>query len=148
MEQQEQKPRLIRSRFTAAIGVILTGYVAALTLRAAFRRSPHHFHWILPLDYLLPAWADLIANVALYAALFFLCVAFLRSVRGKERVLVAGWIPGVLLSPVQGMVSASLAAAIQYAKAVSIMVAFAAAVAILVEGPEDNNARPEKAVPE
>jgi len=63
-------------------------------------------------------------------------------------VLVAGWIPGVLLSPFQGVVSAWLAAAIQYVKAASIMVAFAAAVVILIEGPEDDNARPEKTVPE
>jgi hypothetical protein len=148
VNQQEQKPRFIRSRSTAAIGVILTGYIAVLTVRAAFWQSPHHFHWILPLDYLLPAWAVLTANVALYACLFFLCIAFPRSLHGKERVLVAGWIPGVLLSPFQGVVSAWLAAAIQYVKAASIMVAFAAAVVILIEGPEDDNARPEKTVPE
>jgi hypothetical protein len=46
------------------------------------------------------------------------------------------------------VVSAWLAAAIQYVKAASIMVAFAAAVVILIEGPEDDNARPEKTVPE
>ncbi len=143
MAQQEQKPRLIRNRFTAAIGVALTGYIAVLTFRAAFWQSPHHFHWILALDYLLPAWAVLAANVALYGCLLFLCIAFPRSLQGKERILVVGWIPGVLLSPVQGLVSESLAAAIQYAKAASIMVAFAAAVVILVEGPEDDKALSE-----
>lgn len=148
MEQQEQKPRLIGNRFTAAIGVVLTGYVAALSLRAAFWESPHHFHWLLPLDALLPARLTLAVNVALYAWLLWLCVVFPRALRGKERVLVAGWVPGVLLSPIQGMVSASLAAVIQYVKAASIMIAFFAAVAILLEGPVSGSAPPEGTVRE
>ena len=146
--EQEQKPRVIGTRFTASIGVVLTGYVAALSLRAAFWQSPHHFHWLLPLDALLPARPTLAVNVALYAWLFWLCVVFPRALHGKERVLVAGWVPGVLLSPIQGMVSASLAAAIQYVKAASIMVAFFAAVAILLEGPVSGSAPPEGTVPE
>ena len=149
MEQRKQKPRLIGSRFSAAIGVVLTGYVAALALRAAFWQSPHHFHWLLPLDTLLPARATLVLNVALYVLLFSLCIVFPRGLQGKERLLVAGWVPGVLLSPMQGIVSASLAVAIQYVKAASIMVAFFAAVAILVEGAgTDNTSQSEGAVPE
>jgi hypothetical protein len=147
MTQQDHKPRLIGSRLTAIIGVILTGYVAALTLRAAFWQHPRHFHWMLPLDHLLPLWAVLTANVALYACLIFLCIAFPRELRSKERVLVVGWIPGVLLSPIQGLVSVSLATAIQYVKAASMTVAFLAAVAILVEGPVSGNGPAEGTVP-
>lgn len=139
MDQREQKPRLITSRFTAAIGVILTGNIAALTFRSAFWQTPHHFHWILQLDHLLPAWAVLTANVALYAWILWLCIVFPRALRGKERILVTGWVPGLLLSPIQGLVSVSLAAAIQYVKAASIMVALAAVLAILVEGPVGDN---------
>jgi hypothetical protein len=140
VEQQKQKPRLIGSRFTAAIGVILTGYGAALTFRSAFWQSPHHFHWLLPLDALLPARATLAVNVAFYAWLLWLCVVFPRALQGKERVLVAGWVPGVLLSPIQGLVSASFAIAIQHVKAVSMMVAFFAALTILIEGPARGDA--------
>jgi len=146
--KQDQKPRLIGSRFTAAIGVILTGFVAAQTLRAAFWKRPHHFRWILPLEHVLPPWAVLTANVALYAGLLVLCIAFPRELRGKERVLVAGWIPGVLLSPIQGMVSPLLAAVIQYVKAASIIVAFAAAMVILVEGSASDNVPSDAAVRE
>jgi hypothetical protein len=46
------------------------------------------------------------------------------------------------------MVSASLAAVIQYVKAASIMIAFFAAVAILLEGPVSGSAPPEGTVPE
>ncbi len=70
--------------------MVLTGYVAALTLRAAYWQSPHHFHWLLPLDALLPAGATLAVNVVLYASLLWLCVVFPRALQGKERVLVAG----------------------------------------------------------
>jgi hypothetical protein len=128
--------------------VVLTGYVAALTLRAAFWQSPHHFHWLLPVDALLPARATLVVNVALYAWVLWLCVVFPRALHGKERVLVLGWVPGLLLSPIQGLVSVSLAALIQYVKAASIMVAFFAAVAILVEGPVSGNSASDTNVPE
>ncbi len=57
-------------------------------------------------------------------------------------------VPGVLLSPIQGMVSVWLAAAIQYVKAASIMVAFFAAVAILLEGSVSGNAPSDGTVPE
>ncbi|HET7442745.1 MAG TPA: hypothetical protein VFJ47_15695, partial [Terriglobales bacterium] len=130
-----QCPRLIGSRFSAAVGLVLTGYVAASTLRAAFWQSPHHFQWLLPVDTFLPARATLAVNLAFYAWLVWLCVVFPRALHGKERVLALGWALSLLLSLIQGLVSASLAAFIQYVRAASIMVAFFAAVAILIEGP-------------
>jgi hypothetical protein len=96
----------------------------------------------------LPARATLAVNVALYAWLLWLCVVFPRALHGKERVLVAGWVPGILLSPIQGVVSASLATVIQHVKAASIMVAFFAAMAILLEGPLTGSAPPDGTVPE
>jgi hypothetical protein len=124
MDQPKQWPRLIGTRFAAAIGVVLTGYVAALTLRAAFWQSPHRFHWILPVDTFLPARATLVVNVAL------------------------GWVLSLLLSLIQGLVSAALAALIQYVRAASIMVAFFAALAILIEGPFSGNSAPNSNVAE
>ena len=94
----------------------------------------------------MSARATVAVNVALYAWLLWLCVVFPRALQGKQRVLVAGWVPGVLLSPIQGMVSASLAAASQHVKAASIMVAFLAAVAILIEGPLTGSAPPDGTV--
>lgn len=97
---------------------------------------------------LLPARATLAVNVALYACLLWLCIVFPRALKGKERVLVIGWVPGVVLSPIQGLVSVSLAALIQDIKAASIMVAFFAAVSILLEGPVTGNAASDSNVPE
>jgi len=60
-------------------------------------------------------------------------------------MLIAGWIPCLLLSPVQGVVPMPIAAAIQYVKAVSIMIAFFAAVAILLDGPRTDGSGPDAA---
>jgi hypothetical protein len=65
---------------------------------------------------------------------------FFRALQGKERVLFAGWMPGIFLSPIQGWVSMSFAAAIQYVKAASISVAFVAAVLILLDAPPRDQA--------
>lgn len=148
MDQQEQWPRLIGSRFTAAAGVVLTGYVAALTLRAAFWQPPHHFRWLLPVDTFLPARAALAVNLVFYPWLVWLCIVFPRALRGKERVLAMGWALSLLLSLIQGLVSASLAAFIQYVRAASIMVALFAAVAILLEGPVGVRPAPDSNVSE
>jgi hypothetical protein len=59
-----------------------------------------------------------------------------------------GWLLSLLLSLVQGLASASLAALIQYVRAASIMVAFFAAVAILIEGSVSGNSAPDSNVPE
>jgi hypothetical protein len=148
VDKTKQWPRLIGSRFTAAIGVILTGYVAALTLRAALWQSPHHFHWILPVDTFLPARATLVVNVAFYAWLLWLCIVLPRAVHGKERILVTGWVLSLLLSLIQGLVWVSLAALIQDVRAASITVAFFAVVAILIEGPVSGDSAPDSNVSE
>jgi hypothetical protein len=67
---------------------------------------------------------------------------------GKDRVLVIGWEGSFLLSLIQGLVSASLAAVIQYVRTASIMVAFFAVVAILIEGSVCGNSAPDSNVPD
>jgi hypothetical protein len=148
VHQQKQWPRLIGSRFAAAIGVLLTGFVASQTLRAALWQSPHRFHWLLPVDTFLPARVTLAVNVVFYAWLVWLCVVFPRALHGKERILAIGWALSLLLSLMQGLLSASLAAFIQYVRAASIMVALFAAVAILIEGPVFDNSAPDSNLPE
>ena len=138
--EREYKPRLIGNRFTAVIGLVLTACVMALSFRTAFSQSAHHFRWLLPLDFLLPPWGLWVANAAVYAYLLWQCAVFFWALQGKERVLFAGWMPSIFLSPIQGWVSMSFAAAIQYVKAVSISVAFVAAVLILLAAPPRDQA--------
>jgi hypothetical protein len=87
-------------------------------------------------------------NVAFYAWLLWLCIVFPRAAHGKERVLVVGWMLSLLLSLIQGLVWASLAAIIQDVRAASITVAFFAVVAILIEGPVSGNSAPDSNVSE
>jgi hypothetical protein len=148
VDQPKQWPRLIGSRSTAAIGVALTGYVAALTLRAALWQSPHHFRWLLPVNAFLPARAALVANVAFYAWVLWLCIVFPRALHGKERILAIGWMLSLVLSLIQGLVSASLDALIQYVRAASMMVAFFAVLAILIQGRINGDSTPDGNVPE
>jgi len=133
MEGRSHRQGLIRHRRNAVIALILTGLVAAMSFRAAFLPSPHHSHWLIPLDFLLPVWALWAVNVAFYAYLLWLCVVFFQVAIGKERVVVAGWFLLSLLGPIQSLVSTSAAAAIQYIKAVSIAVAFVALLLIVLE---------------
>jgi hypothetical protein len=95
-----------------------------------------------------PAWATLGANLVFYAYLVWLCVVFPRALHGKERVLAIGWALSLLLSLIQGLVSASLAAFIQYVRAASIMVALFAAVSILIEGSVGGDSAPDSNIPE
>jgi hypothetical protein len=140
VDQKRQWPRLIGSRFSAAIGVLLTGFVATQTLRAAFWRSPRHFHWLLPVNTFLSARVTFAVNVVFYVWLLWIYIVFMRALHGKERVLVMGWVLSLLLSLIQGLVPVLLAVLIQYVRVASITVAFFAAVAIFVEGPINDNA--------
>lgn len=140
MEHREYKPRLIRNRFTAVIGLVLTGFVMALSFRTALSQAVHHFRWLLPLDFLLPPWGLWVVNAAIYAYLFWACAVFFWALQGKERILFMGWMPGIFFSPTQGWVSMSFAAAIQYVKVASISVAFVAALLILLGAPPRDQA--------
>lgn len=148
---QTQQSQLITNRLTAAVGVILTGYVTVLTLRFAFWESPHDFHWLLPLvprPHLLSRRGRVGLNLTFYAWLLWACKGLLRTAQGRERPLLAGWVSWILLSLIQVIVPISFAAAIQYVKAISIMVAFAAAVVILVEGPKTDTGVPNVVDPQ
>ncbi len=118
-----------------------------MTCRNFFSHSLHHSHWLLPLDFLLPARASWVVNVVFYAYLFWLCVIFFRLSLGKERVLVAGWFLLILLSPIQDLVSIPAAAAIEYAKAISISVAFVAALLLLLERSAGDKPSPDRNPP-
>ena len=83
---------------------------------------------------MLTARALLAVNVAFYAYLLWLCIVFFRTAQGKERILVAGCFPGILLTPLQSLVSTTTATSIRYIEAASIAVAFVAAVWIMLEG--------------
>lgn len=134
MEEQRQNLGLIRGRRTALVNLILTGFIATISIRSAFSYHAHGAHWLIQSG-LLPPWAALTINTALYLFLLWLFIGFFRGALGAERIVVAGWFLVIFLSPIQNIISVSLAAGIQNVKAACIVIAFFAAFWILMRSP-------------
>ena len=132
---EEQKPGLIRSRRTALVSLILTGFIATVSVRSVFSYPAHRAHWIIQPGFSLPPWAAWTANTVLYLFLLWLCIGLFRGALGTERILVAGWFLVIFLSPIQNISSVSAAAGIQHVKAACIVIAFIAAFWILMRSP-------------
>src|SRR5713101_4615081 len=96
MEKGKNNSSFIRTRTAAVVAVVWTGLVAAMTFRRVFFSPPHHYHphWLVDWSFILPRWALLPLNLALYAAMIWLCIAIFLEAQGRERTLVAGWYPG------------------------------------------------------
>ena len=130
MGQPKSKLGLIRSRRTAIAALCFTAFEAALSIRDVLSNAPHKY-W-LPFDFLHPAWVVAVANSMFYAYLLWMCIGFYRIAQGKERVLVVGWFPCILLFHLEKFVSNSVVLAIQWIQMAGIIAAFAASVFILM----------------
>jgi hypothetical protein len=135
MGQSELKDRIIHSKRGALIALCCTGFIAALSFRSAISPSQHKPHWIVDLNFILPRWADVGINVVFYACLAWGSAVFYRSAQFKERFLVGGWVTVFFLGLIQNVVSTSAVIALSYVKAVAMLVAFLAAVDILLRMP-------------
>ena len=132
MESLKHKVGLIPDRLTAIAAVVLTGFVTAASFRTAFYSAPYYWR---PFFYLpmLPRWAQLLINAAFYGYILWLWVVFFVAAKGRERMLVAGWGPDLLLNPIKSVVSSPVVTAIRQFQAFSLAVAFLAAVSIFLE---------------
>jgi hypothetical protein len=81
---------------------------------------------------MLPRGAQLLINAAFYGYLLWLWVVFFLMAKGKERIWVAGWGPGLLLNPIKSVVPSPVVTAIRQFQAFSLAVAFLAAVSIFL----------------
>lgn len=124
---------LIPNKIAAVAAFILTGFVATLSFRDAFFRSPRPSHALLLRDFLgLPQWVLLAINVAFYGYLVWVCILFFRIAQGRERAIVAGWSLGIVLFPAKYFLSTSTAAAIRYVDCAAMVVALLAALTTLL----------------
>jgi hypothetical protein len=140
MERSIAKARLIENRLTAVVAFCLTGIVMALSFREVARHAQHKSHWFLDLRSILPAPAAAVVEVGFCLYLFWLGLVFYRVARGKERILVAGWIGALFLGSIQRLVSTSAAAAMDWVKAACMLLALLAAVDILLKTFASNRA--------
>jgi hypothetical protein len=136
MDERKYRPQLIGNRLTAAIAVCLTGFLAVRDFRAVFSGTLPKPGWLIPFDSMpLPIWAMAIVNLAFYVYMLWLGVVFYRWAQGNERVVVAGFFAGTLLSPIKALVSPPAVAVIRSVQAVGMTVAFLAATYIFLKSP-------------
>jgi hypothetical protein len=133
MEQTKDKLRLIESRRGAVVAVCLTGIMAALSFRDLAFHPRHQSYWLLDLRWILPGSAAAAVNIGFYAYLLWSGVVFYRYAQGRERVLVAGWFGSLFLGWIRNLVSTSVAAAMNWARAACMLVVFLAAVDIFLK---------------
>ena len=134
---------LIISRRIAVIAIALNGFTAVATFRNVFLHFPrvHHFRSLLQVNSLLPAWALLPVNIVFYALLVWLCIGLFRGAHGRERVMLAGWLPAILLGPFTG-ISIPATDAIHFFEVVGITVALVESVLIFREHSGHNHTVP------
>jgi hypothetical protein len=135
MGHSELKDRIIHTKRGAVIALCCTGFIAALSFQSVLSPSQHRPHWIVDLHFVLPRWADVGINVVFYACLAWGSAVFYRSAQFKERFLVGGWVTAFFLGLLQNLVSAPAVIALNYVKALAMLVALLATVDILLRMP-------------
>ena len=129
MRFRDYQPPLIRSKRGAITVSVLTGLLFAVSIRALFLYARHgaqpRFQWPFTSE-LLPSWAVLTINAALYAYLLWLGIVFYRIARNGERVVVAGWVADCLLAPTKIIFPPAGALAIRYVQTAAMATAFVA----------------------
>src|SRR5271170_6246833 len=105
MGQEQLKDRLIHTRRGAVIVLCSTGYVAALSFRNLLVQSQHEPPLLIDSHFPLPSWAAAGINLAFYVCLIWGFAELYRNARGKERVLVGGWVTSFFLGLIQYIVS-------------------------------------------
>jgi hypothetical protein len=102
MASAQAHPRqLLTTRTRAAIGAVATAYVLALTIRELLHLAHADSGWLTTSDGFLPSWLLIVANTVIYAGLCWAAFSFLRDARGRERIFLAAWSAGILLSPLE-----------------------------------------------
>jgi hypothetical protein len=130
MGHSELKHRLIQTKYGAVFALCSTGYVAALDFWNVLSHSQHKTHWLVDLHFILPTWAEAGVNLVFYAYLVWVFAVFYRIAQGKERLFVCSWVTTFFLGIIQNLVSRSAATAIDYLKALAMLVALLVAVDI------------------
>jgi hypothetical protein len=137
---QPHSRKLLTTRVRIAFALGLTAFVLVQDIRGLL---PHHHQptWLLGPTHLLHGRAILLANIALYAYLWWLAFWFVRGTAGRERLFTAGWFVGLVLQPLEILWPRS-AVPISYIGPFGLAVALFAALALLLDQvpPDSSNA--------
>jgi hypothetical protein len=92
--------RLLTTPVRAGVAVSLTALVFVLAIRDALHPSVRH-ESLAPFSFMLHGAALMAVNVAFWGYVGWLGFCFIRSTRGRERVVMIGWAVSVLLTPLE-----------------------------------------------
>lgn len=87
--------RLLTTRLRIVIAFCLTAFCLILSLHWNHKKS----YWLITAPFLRGFWPLLVANALLYAYICWIAFWLTRGTKRTERVFVAGWFTGLLLSP-------------------------------------------------
>jgi hypothetical protein len=124
--------RLIESRPAAMVAFCVTSIVAARILWEVVHPVEHKSYWLLDMRWILADFAAVAVNMVFYAYLIWIGLLLCRGTQGNERVLAVGWFGSLFLGWIQILVSTAAAVDIEWLKAGCTLMAFAAAVDILL----------------
>ena len=127
MRFRPYEPPLIHTKRGAINVSVLTGILFAISIRALFLYTRYagrpRFQWPFTSE-VLPSWAVVTINVALYAYLLWLGVMFYRIARNGEWVVVGGWVVDFLLGPTKIIFPPAGALVIRYVQTAAMATAF------------------------
>lgn len=132
MFSEDAQPLTIRNRAAAIFVAAFAALAFAGDATSVLYPAPVQFHWILPLDWLLPHPAVILANIFFYAYLWWLVLFFFRRTREKERIIVVCWSIDMVEGQLNPFVPRVVAVLLQYLTTAAMTVALFIALLILL----------------
>jgi len=134
MSSVEHTSGLIRNKRHAIIAVIVTAVVATSALRTTLQPMRRISPWLFEPIYGLPHLRLLFMGLSVFFWGFVLWILFwfYRAARGKyERLLLASFAPGFVVSTIERFMPLQIAAKMQYLSTAAAWVSLVAAMTIL-----------------
>ena len=100
---QSRPTLLLTTRTRAGVGAALSAYVLVLTIRDLLQPAHAEPGWLITPERWLPIWLTVVLNLVFYSVFCWVGLSWTRSARGGERLFIAAWSAGVLLSPLKSL---------------------------------------------
>jgi uncharacterized BrkB/YihY/UPF0761 family membrane protein len=134
MSSVEHTSGLVRNKRYAIISVILTAIIAASALRTTLQPMRLTSPWLVEPSYGLPHLRLLFIGLSVFFWGYVLWILFwfYRAARGKyERLLVASFATGFVLSTIERFMPQQIAVNMQYVSTAAALVSLVSAMTIL-----------------
>ena len=134
MPESARPPGLVRSTSAAVILFVVTGLVAAITIRdVVFHPMRQHSRWLFPIFFHVPHWIFISVQLAFYGCLLGLCFEFFREANARERLIVLAWFFNIFAGPLDTFISQSTARVMDHVQLLAMFTASLVALDILLK---------------